>query len=329
VPKLHSKIEKIWWSHDKPPLWLRLIEPVYSAISNRHLKQRSERPVAPPLPLISVGNITAGGSGKTPFVLWLAKGLQEKGFNPVILCRGDGGNNSIPRIITNDMPASEVGDEARMLADLANNPVIVGSDRISASHLAKDLGDIIILDDGFQYRHLSRVCDIVLVPAEGVGNGHRIPAGPLREPVASLARAELIVRTGSKEALQQCKQMSQTKEWFWQTETGDLVDAMSTDTDLPDRIYAATAIARPERFISSLKDSGLSLSGKSIFPDHHQFTSQDVDKLLAEEHVAVTEKDAVKLKPVWPENKPLWLLKLKGSGETGLLETIINNLSCA
>ncbi len=327
MSQLHRKIEKLWWSNDEPPLLLRLIEPVYSAISNRHLKQRSEKPVPPPLPLISVGNITAGGSSKTPFVLWLAKALQEKGFKPVIICRGDGGNNSIPRIVKTRMTALDVGDEARMLADLANNPVIVGSDRIAASHLAKDLGDIIILDDGFQYRHLIRVCDIVLIPAEGVGNGHRIPAGPLREPVTSLKRADLIIRTGSRESLQTCKKISQTKEWYWYSESGDLIDAMNTGSDLPDHVHAATAIARPERFMSSLTGSGLSLSGQSIFPDHHQFTSREVDKLLSEAHVAVTDKDAVKLKPLWPKGKPLWLLKLKGKGETGLLEAIMNKLS--
>ncbi|GAV20798.1 tetraacyldisaccharide 4'-kinase [Mariprofundus micogutta] len=326
MSKLHSKIENIWWSKHQPPLPLRLIEPVYSAISNRHLRQRAAQTVQPPLPLISVGNITAGGSGKTPFVLWLAAALQKKGFKPVIICRGDGGNNSKPRIVESNMSALDVGDEARMLAELASNTVIVGSDRVAASQIAKDFGNIIILDDGFQYRHLARVCDIVLIPAEGIGNGHRIPAGPLREAVTALSRSDLIVRTGSRAALQQCEKISPAQEWHWFCETGDLIDAMDSGAEPPDTVYAATSIARPERFLNSLSASGLRVSGHVIFPDHHQFTRQEIDQLQTKEHVAITEKDAVKLKPFWPKDKPLWLLKLKGFGESGLLDAIIGKL---
>jgi len=325
---LYHKIEQLWWSKREPPLLLRLIEPIYSAISNRHLQQRAANPVSSPRPVISVGNITAGGSGKTPFVLWLAKALQKHGFKPVIICRGDGGkNNCSPRIVEHHMSALEVGDEARMLANLATSPVVVGADRIAATVLAKELGDIIILDDGFQYRHLTRVCDIVLIPAEGIGNGHRIPAGPLREPVTALARADLIVRTGSRKNVQQCARLSQTKEWHWFSETGGLTDVMGNGTVLPTHVFATTAIARPERFINSLTESGLIVSGYSFFPDHHQFTAQEVDRLLVEDSVVVTDKDAVKLKPFWPEERPLWVLTLRGSGEAGLIEAIVEKLS--
>jgi len=327
VSSLYSKIEQLWWSKREPPLLLRLIEPVYSIISNRHLEQRAANPVTPPLPVISVGNITAGGSGKTPFVLWLAKELQAKGFRPVIICRGDGGKKSTPRIVESHMAALDVGDEARMLADLATTPVIVGSDRIAAAFMANGLGDIIILDDGFQYRHLARVCDMVLIPTEGVGNGHRIPAGPLREPIEALGRADLVVRTGSRHSARQCIKPGQAKQWDWFSETADLIDAMNSGSALPTDIFAATAIARPERFINSLTAYGLIVSGHAFFPDHHRFTLQEVDKLLAEENVTVTDKDAVKLKPFWPKDRPLWVLTLRGSGEPGLLEAIVEKLS--
>jgi len=323
---LYSRIEKLWWSQHTPPLLLRIIEPVYSFISDKHLQQRAKKQIQPPLPVISVGNITAGGSGKTPFVLWLAKALQQQGYKPVILCRGDGGSNSIPQFVDPDQPASLVGDEARMLADLSGLPVITASDRIAGCMLAAERGNIIIFDDGFQYRHLQRVCDIVLVPAEGTGNGHRIPAGPLREPVKALDRADLIVRTGLMDAVKQSNLLSNKHEWGWFSQPDGLIDAMGSSSDLPEHVYAATAIARPGRFFESLESFGLNITGKRSFPDHHQFTRQEVDQLLAQQNVVVTAKDAVKLIDLWPKERPLWLLKLKGDGEPGLLETILKHL---
>jgi len=319
---LYSHIEGLWWTDHKPPLALRLLEPVYSLISDKHLQQRAEQNIQPPLPVISVGNITAGGSGKTPFVLWLAKALQEKGFKPVIICRGDGGNNKLPRYVEKELSAIEIGDEARMLADLSGLPVILAADRIAACNLATEQGNIIILDDGFQYRHLQRICDIVLIPTEGVGNGHRIPAGPLREPLSSLKRADIIVRTGEKDAMALYQPLTSDREWSWLSQSDGLVDVMGGHTVAPENVYAATSIARPERFFKSLLKSGLSISGKCSFPDHHQFTDREVELLQAEEHVAITAKDAVKLIPLWPKERPLWLLKLKGFGEPGLIEAI-------
>jgi len=115
MSRLHKRIEQIWWNPCRPPLLLRCIEPVYAAISSIHLKRRAARNVTLPLPLISVGNITAGGSGKTPFVLWLADALDHLGYSPVILCRGDGGKISSPAIVSPDSDVELVGDEAKML----------------------------------------------------------------------------------------------------------------------------------------------------------------------------------------------------------------------
>jgi len=326
---LNSRIEDLWWSHRRPPLALRLLEPIYSFISDRHLQQRAKNPITPPLPLISVGNITAGGSGKTPFVLWLAEALQKKGYHPVILCRGDGGNNSVPRHVDPELSAIEAGDEARMLADLSGLPVITASDRITGSQMAAELGDIIILDDGFQYRHLQRECDIVLIPAEGVGNAHRIPAGPLREAVDTLDRADLVIRTGDFHAISHSLPLSDQHEWRWISQSDGLIDVMDKHTIAPESVYAATSIARPTRFFDSLVKYGLKLTATRSFPDHHQFTEQEVNQLLNQQHVAVTAKDAVKLKPLWPKGKPLWVLTLTGEGEPDLLEAILKYISKA
>jgi len=274
--------------------------------------------------MISVGNITAGGSGKTPFVLWLADVLKRMGYSPVILCRGDGGKTTSPVIVSPDTDVKQVGDEAKMLAEMSGCPTIVAADRIAACSLIDEsLGDMLILDDGFQYRHMERCCDIVLVPAEGTGNGHLIPAGPLREPVTALDRADIIVRTGSKTEIDRCQPMSENPEWSWVREPAGLVDAIGSDTAHPDSVYAITSIARPQRFFDDLKTSGLEMAGRKSYPDHHLFTDQDVHALVKlHANVAVTAKDAVKLVPLWPENQPLWLLHLQGTGQPGLPDAI-------
>jgi len=317
---LHGWLENIWWQSSPPPLLLRAIEPVYTAISRLHLQRRFANPEQPSLPMISVGNITAGGSGKTPFVIWLALALKERDFKPVILCRGDGGNAKHASLVLVDDDPAMVGDEARLLADLSGCPVIAAQDRVAGSRLASEYGNILILDDGFQYRHLQRICDIVLIPAAGVGNGHLIPAGPLREPTTSLSRADIIIRTGKLASTA----LSPGREWNWSASPVALRDAKQTSVKQPASVFAAAGIARPQRFFDDLISLGLNVTNTRSFPDHHCFSAQDVTALTnAGEAVAVTAKDAVKLAPMWPENKPLWVLDQQGEGESGLLETII------
>ncbi|MDX8407228.1 MAG: tetraacyldisaccharide 4'-kinase, partial [Mariprofundaceae bacterium] len=222
MSSLHAWVERIWWQDTPPPFWLRVIEPIYAAINRRNLDQRSAHAINPELPLISVGNITAGGSGKTPFVLWLAGALKDAGHQPVILCRGDGGKAARPVQVGVDADPAEVGDEALLLAQQSDCPVIAARDRIQATAMATHLGDLMILDDGFQYRQLKRACDIVLIPAEGIGNGHLIPAGPMREPASALQRADIIVRSGTDNA----EPLTSAKEWRWQALAGPLTDVM-------------------------------------------------------------------------------------------------------
>ncbi|HKI60912.1 MAG TPA: tetraacyldisaccharide 4'-kinase [Mariprofundaceae bacterium] len=324
MKSLSQWVENIWWQQATPPIWLRAFEPIYAQISRRQLERRASRSSHPALPLISVGNITAGGSGKTPFVIWLAGQLREAGHTPVILCRGDSGKSSSEPIqVLLDADPTQVGDEALLLAQQSGCTVISARDRIKASKVATGYGDIIILDDGFQYRHLARVCDIVLVPSEGLGNGHQIPAGPLREPVSALARANLIVRTGPESS----EPLTETKEWKWRAEPAGLHDAMRTGQIKPDTIFAATGIARPHRFFEDLESTGLELSGTRTYPDHYRFTASDVATLISSDQpVAVTQKDAVKLRRLWPEDAPLWVLSQHGAGETGLFEAILGHL---
>jgi len=327
MPALHSLVEQIWWRKSTPPLLLRCMEPLYAAVSRMHLQRRAKRLIEPPLPMISVGNITAGGSGKTPFVLWLADALKQHGYAPVILCRGDGGSSTAASVVDPGGDVDIAGDEANMLANMSACPVIAAADRMQGSELATGLGDLIILDDGFQYRQLGRCCDIVLVPAEGVGNGHQIPAGPLREPLAALERADIIVRTGNQSDMARCQRLGSTAEWQWIREPAALIDVMGRCPQIPQTVVAATSIARPERFFDDLKSAGVALADCKSYPDHYRFTADDVQALLQlHANIAVTAKDAVKLTALWPKDRPLWLLPLSGKARPGLIKTIVRYL---
>ncbi len=321
--RLAHRIERMWWQSSTPPAWLRAASRAYRAVSRRHLARRAARAAVPPLPLISVGNITAGGSGKTPFTLWLCAELKQRGFRPVILCRGDGGRLIAPRLVRRNDSATDIGDEALMMARASVAPVIAGRDRLAGAALAVEHGDVIVLDDGFQYRQLARNCDIVLVPVEGVGNGCLLPAGPLREPVDALTRADIVVRTGTAEP----GPLTTGREWRWQPVVAPPRQIAGPSSPAPKAVLAVCGIARPERFLDTLVAFGIEVRGEARFPDHHRYTVHDAARMAAHGlPVMTTDKDAVKLAPLWPGHAPLWTLPLSGQGEEGLPEAIIQTM---
>jgi len=318
--RVEAWFEGIWWRQDPPPSILAWLSPAYAMCRDFNQRMRIRKAVIPATPLISVGNITVGGSGKTPFVIWLAAELQARGFRPVILCRGDGGKLRKPRILQVADKVTIIGDEARLLLDSCTCPVIAGRDRVQGARLARGLGNILILDDGFQYRQLKRQCDVVLVPAEGVGNGLQLPAGPLREPVGSLGRAHVIVRTGKQTAIP----LNMGTEWRWYAHAVNLHQVRGPEQKTPDCILAVSAIARSWRFIHSLQKSGVHVVDHVRFPDHHVFSSREIDSCLKRGlPITVTAKDAVKLTPVWPEDEPLWVLEQQYDGDQDLLDAIL------
>ena len=324
---LHQRIEQMWWNtRRKPNVVLSALSGFYALIMRFDQQQRLKQAVQPPIPMISVGNITIGGSGKTPFVGWLAAALKERGFTPVLLSRGDGANNQTPHPVSRYSLAHEVGDEAVLLYRLSGCPVIAGRDRIAGAQLAAEYGDMLILDDGFQYRQLQRVCDIVLVPCEGVGNGCLLPAGPLRERVSALDRADVIVRSGSSDF----QPLSDQKEWFWSAKAGSVCDWNSHGDILLEvsrPVHLVTGIARPGRVLHDLKALGYDVAEHSCFADHHAYTKQDIQTLLENPaSVVTTAKDAVKLLRLWPEDLPLWVLEQQTEAQDGLIDAIMDCL---
>ncbi len=323
---LHQRIENMWWNTKRAPnVLLRAASAVYALAASFDQKQRLKHAVKPGIPMISVGNITVGGSGKTPFVAWLAAELKQQGFRPVLLSRGDGANNQTPHVISQYSKAHEVGDEAVLLYRMSDCPVIAGRDRIAGAQLAAEHGDIIILDDGFQYRQLERVCDIVLVPTEGVGNGYLLPAGPLREPVSALSQADIIVRSGAGNSTP----ISNQKEWSWSTHAGLVRDWNRDDIllEASKPVHLVTGIARPRRVLQDLMSLGYEIAEHSRFADHHAYSRDDIQQLLqSHRSIVTTAKDAVKLQALWPCDKPLWVLEQQIKAEAGLAQQIVNNI---
>jgi len=307
-----------------------MLTPVYDGINQRNLNQRADQQQKTLLPLISIGNITVGGSGKTPFTIWLARALQQRGMRPVILCRGDGGKADEPRWLDDGSRCDQAGDEAVLLHRSTTCPVMTARDRVQACRIIGESGrgDVMILDDGFQYRQLQRCCDLVMIPAEGVGNGCLLPAGPLREATSALARADIIVRSSHRRYAGKPPAISDQDEWLWQALPGTLGDWMKQGKAVPHNtsLNAITGIARPERFFDNLADLGHTIASRHVFADHYRYSAEDVALLAQLPCPVTTAKDAVKLIQYWPTDTPLWVLEQTIVCDEALIDVIVGSL---
>jgi tetraacyldisaccharide 4'-kinase len=272
-------------------------------------------------PVVSVGNLRVGGSGKTPFVLMLGELLQERQIAFDILSRGYGRQDHRIRLVEEGGSPREFGDEPLLMAQRLGVPVIVGADRFAAGQYAETLFAEVkpahggrwlhLLDDGFQHRRLHRDLDIVLVTPEDAGDA-LLPVGRMREPLDSLRRADVIVLTEGA-TLDPLPSFAKEKH-VWR-----VLRKLEVDGGLPSRPFAFCGIARPERFTADLRRSGITLSGERFFPDHHFYTDADVQLLNALRRDAggggfvTTEKDAVRLRAsgLWEQLAPIQSLALR------------------
>ncbi len=242
-----------------------------------------------PVPVIVVGNITVGGTGKTPLIIYLARLLQDKGFKVGIISRGYGGD-SVPRIVTPDSDPKQVGDEALLIAKQTGCAMAVAPLRIEAGKLLLEQADcnLILSDDGLQHYALHRDIEIAVIDGDRrFGNSYCLPAGPLREPINRLQSVDFIVVNGEKTEANEVEMHI----------TGDMAVNLITREQKPlsafanvDKLQALAGIGNPERFFKLLTASGLSFTAHS-FPDHYAFAPRDIH---FNETVLMTEKDAVK-----------------------------------
>lgn len=282
------------------------------------------RPVRLPVPVIVIGNITAGGTGKTPLAIWLAQTLLAAGWRPGIVSRGYGGVGGQQLVLSDSDPA-QVGDEPLLLARQTGCPVWVGSRRAEAGAAllaAHPEVDVVLCDDGLQHLALARDIEIAVVDgARGVGNGHRLPWGPLREGVGRLKTVTAVVVNGPlRESLPEG-----VKAYVMQLQPGvlhNVCDPLLTRTvaDFVMRpIHAVAGIGNPQRFFEQLTGLGLTITAHA-FPDHHRFVASD----LPAETVIMTSKDAVKCASFAHTN--CWALAVEAEVDDALIDTILNRL---
>ncbi|MGB8130734.1 MAG: tetraacyldisaccharide 4'-kinase [Candidatus Angelobacter sp.] len=255
-------------------------------------------------PVVSIGNISVGGSGKTPFVIALGRLLAKRGIAFDVLSRGYGRSSTETAVVDPDGSPAQFGDEPLLIAQKLQVPVIVGADRYRAGLLAeqKFSSKLHLLDDGFQHRRLHRDFDIVLLPA-GDEESSLLPTGRLREPITALNRADAVVLFDSQKHLPGAKSV-------WR---GRRVIEVPASTE---KIIAFSGIARPRQFVESLKSSKLEIAGTLAFRDHHRYQQDDIDRLLhlkkqtSAESFITTEKDLVNLGTLASRLSPLFAAKL-------------------
>ncbi len=269
------------------------------------------------IPVICVGNATVGGSGKSPVVQYIVGKLLEVGLSPVILSRGYGGNKLGPHLILDKDTALEVGDEPLMHhKEFAGNvPVVVSRKRVAGAKLIEQtkLGDIIVLDDGFQHRALERNVNILLVNSDV--DEKLLPFGKGREPLAqALKRADFVASVNRGGEVKASTKESELNFLF---KPECFIDAYSEEIvgfNQIKKASALTAIAKPKQFFNMLESLGVELVNKQAFRDHHRFTDKEVEHLFSGELTLIaTEKDVVKLKHLVTKPKQLLALRLRVS----------------
>lgn len=337
---LASRLERIWYpsggSGVVPPAALRVAAALYS-LATRARAGAYDRGLVKahslPVPCIGVGNLSVGGTGKTPLVAWLIDELTALGARPAVVSRGYGGSARGPERVTTAggcEAARRFGDEPSLLAArYPGIPVVVGRDRHAAGLLAANSGSatIVIADDAFQHRRLARDLDIAVLDASrGLGNGYQLPAGPLRESPASLARAGFVVlnrvgaapdiegllRTVAKLAPRAAVAQSDLVFDGWRDgRTGAPVELPAGAA-----VYAFSGIANPGSFHRTLQTLGVSVRGGEVFRDHHAYSAGEIASLqraaAASGAVAAvtTAKDAVRI-PCWSGAVPLYRAEVK------------------
>ena len=291
---VQSWLNRIWYDRGAPPWWLLPLSLAYGAVagSRRYVyAKRLRKATQVSLPVVVVGNLSVGGTGKTPLVCWLVARLIDLGFKPGVVTRGYGGSSGSVRLIAPADDPKVVGDESILLARRSGVPVAIGRDRPAASQLLVNAGcDVIVSDDGLQHYALARDCEIVVIDGDRrFGNGWLLPAGPLRETPARLTAADAIVVNGGRALLDGAFSMRLEAKSALSL-IGNAVKAL--DEFAGRSVHAVAGIGNPERFFNMLRSHGIEVVGHAL-PDHAQLRSSDIF-FSDERPVLMTEKDAVK-----------------------------------
>lgn len=289
-----SWVNRIWYGRRTPPLWTLPAAFLFAGIvaARRALYRRGLFKVARlSVPVVVVGNLSVGGTGKTPLVCWIVQRLLAQGLRPGIVTRGFGGSESAPQLIGVDADPALHGDEPVMMARRTGVPVGVGRDRPAAAQLLIDSQcNVIVSDDGMQHYALGRDCEIVVVDGDRrFGNGWVLPAGPLREPIARLKSADAVVVNGGHGLLPGALAMKLDGDEAVAV-VGDQVRSLQQFVGAS--VHAVAGIGNPERFFNMLRAHGVQVCGHAL--DDHVQISQPMISFDDDKPVLMTEKDAVK-----------------------------------
>jgi tetraacyldisaccharide 4'-kinase len=288
------------------------------------------------VPVIIVGNINAGGTGKTPCVIWLVRWLLDHGYSPGVISRGYGGTAHAARSVAADSDPADVGDEAVLLARRCACPVWIGASRVAAAQAllaAHPQCTVLVSDDGLQHYALERAVELVVLDGErGCGNGMLLPAGPLREPLDRLAEVDALIINGGaafpREVLPSqvpAFDMRLDGATFYALRPpGQTVGPAHFERN---SVRAIAAIGNPQRFFNRLHELGISFTARA-FPDHHAYTAADC-AFGTKTAVIMTEKDAVKCERLAGEHDSWWALRVDATIDDRLGELIVHKIAKA
>ena len=326
LPIEPSRIVNAWYSDAAWLYLLRPFEALYRAsFFLRKIYLRLSSNWSPQVPVIVVGNLTVGGTGKTPFVVSLVKHLKSIGYRPGVVSRGFGGNaDSYPLDVSDTTGSYMSGDEPYLIRRRTSVPVVVDPDRVQAAKtlLANHQVDLIISDDGLQHYKLDRDFEILIVDGErGFGNGFCLPAGPLREPISRLQTIDLVLVNGNISS----KLIPLDKKHFKldvvPTRLINLGSGEEREVEALKgvKLIAIAALGNANRFWATLDQ--LEYSYTSIeYPDHYNFNEEDLS--FGDEVILLTEKDAVKVKYLNINKERIWYLEVEAIAQEGVMELV-------
>lgn len=321
---LADELQETWYGDRSPPAWTFPLAALYgglAALRRALYRARILRRVRLPVPVVVVGNLTAGGTGKTPLTLALVEALRRRGWQPGVVSRGYGGTQREPALLDAQPDPARFGDEPCLIR-ASGTPVAVGRDRSAAAALLVEAGcDVVIADDGLQHYRLARDVEICVVDGERrFGNCRLLPAGPLREPLSRLRRVDFRVANGA----------AGPDEFPMRLDGGTAV-ALVDGEERPLASFAGTpvaavaAIGHPDRFFESLRTQGLEVDGHA-FPDHHAFRASDL-AFAGARPLLMTDKDAIKCvrfaRPGW------WRAPIRAELPEAFLEALDRRLQQA
>jgi tetraacyldisaccharide 4'-kinase len=280
-----------------------------------------------PVPVIVVGNIFVGGTGKTPLVIWIIQLLQEQGWKPAVISRGYGSSAQQVRAVENNSHANEVGDEPLLIAKRTGVPVFIGRDRAAAGLAllqAHPNVNIIISDDGLQHYALGRNIEIQLSDSRGNGNGWLLPAGPLREPATR--QSDFYVVNTTEESAGDAYSMQLVP-----VDAERLSDRMQRqslrDFSFMQSVAAVAGIGHPERFFTTLRSHGINLTTTQALPDHFDYATNPFADIEASA-ILITEKDAVKCMQhnAIANDVRIWVVPVQAHVDASLAKHILEKL---